>query len=382
MIYRRQLDLSSLIKKKSLFLMGPRGTGKTFLIGQNVKADRVWDLLDDEIFAKLTRRPKLLGEGIEKKNPVIVIDEIQKLPRLLDEVHRLIESREVRFLMTGSSARKLKRKGANLLAGRAWQAGLFPLTSAEIPDFSLIRYLNRGGLPSNYNSNDAIENLSAYVDLYLRQEIVEEALTRKVENFVRFLDVLGVSNGEELNFQSLASDCGVPHATLHNYLMIIEDTLLGFSLPAFTKSKKRKAITRSKFYFFDIGVTNILGQRGEIKPKSELFGKAFEHFLLLELRAYLNYRRLRTLMYYWRSTSKFEVDCIVGKSWAFEFKSTDLVSEKHLKGLRALREEGLIKNYAIISQDTEKRKVDGILVYPWKDFLTDLWADKLRLDVA
>lgn len=379
MIYNRELDLGGLVKKKSLFLMGPRGTGKTYLIRKTLKADKVWDLLDDESFSALTRRPKLLGESIDRKGSIIVIDEIQKMPRLLDEVHRLIEAKGFHFLLTGSSARKLKRGGANLLAGRAWQAGLFPLTFSEIKNFSLSEYLNRGGLPANYSSSDSSENLAAYVDLYLRQEIVEEALTRKVENFARFLDVLALTNGEELNFQNLASDCGVPQSTLHNYLTMIEDTLLGFSLPAFLETKKRKAITRSKFYFFDLGVTNSLSQRGEIKPKSELFGKAFEHFLILELRAYLSYRRLRTQMSYWRSTSKFEVDCIVGNDWALEFKATDLVSDRHLKGLKALREEKLIKNYAIISQDSEKRKVDGVIIYPWREFLTDLWHDKIPL---
>lgn len=379
MIYPRQLNLSALIQKKSHFLFGPRSTGKTFLIEHQLPKAKVYNLLDSDIFARLLRRPKLLSEEVSHPGQLIVIDEIQKLPSLLDEVQRLMTSKQIRFLLTGSSARKLKRGGANLLGGRAWEARLFPLSYSEIPDFSLLTYFNCGGLPSIYSSPYFQDELKNYVNLYLREEILAEALVRKLESFTRFLDTLALNNGEELNFEGLSSDSGVPARTLENYIRVLEDTLFGFQAPPFGQTKKRKAITRSKFYFFDIGIVNHLAQRGEIKEKSELFGKCFEHFLMLELRAYLSYRNSSYPLQYWRSTSGFEVDAIVGKKMALEFKATDLVSEKHLKGLSALKEEKMIDYFAVVSLDPVPRKIHGISICPWQDFLKNLWADKLPM---
>jgi len=331
------------------------------------------------VFARLARRPKLLSEETGPAEPLIVIDEIQKLPSLLDEVQRLMETRGLRFLLTGSSARKLRRGGVNLLGGRAREAQLHPLASPEIPDFDLLTYLNRGGIPRIFSSTEPHEDLRSYANLYLREEIQAEALVRRVEQFARFMDVIALQNGEELNYQNLSSDCGVPARTLHNYLQILEDTLLGFPMHAFRATKKRKAISRSKFFLFDVGVTNALAQRAEIRPRSELFGKCFEHFLILEIRAYLSYRRLthRRAMSYWRSTSGYEVDCVLGDRIALEFKSSDCVSERHLRGLKALREEGLVRDYAVVSMDPEPRRVDGITIHPWRSFLSALWADQL-----
>jgi uncharacterized protein len=378
MIYQRFLKLPDLIEKKSFFLFGPRATGKTTLIKTQLKGAKIYDLLDAEIYNRLLRRPKILEEEIEDLKQIIVIDEVQKLPHILDEVHRLIAEKNVRFLLTGSSARKLKRGGANLLAGRAWEAQLFSLSSIEIKNFDLLRYLNRGGLPQVYHSNDYQEELNSYVHTYLREEIQAEAVTRNVQAFAEFLDTIALSNGQEINYQSLASDCQVSTSTLKNYLQILTDTLLGFHLPGFSKTKKRKAINRSKFYLFDVGVTNQLCQRGEIKPKSELFGSAFEHFIITEMRSALSYFRSQKKMSYWRSTSQFEVDLLVGQDLAIEIKSTDLVQDKHLKGLRALKEEGLFKNYLVVSLDPSQRKTsDGIEVLPWQVFLKRLWEKKL-----
>lgn len=310
--------------------------------------------------------------------PVVVIDEVQKLPEILDEVHRLIEGKRQRFLLTGSSARKLKRGGANLLAGRAWWAELFPLTSREIPDFDLLTYLNRGGLPAIYPSDDSYEELRAYAALYLKEEIQNEALTRKIAQFSEFLELIALSNGEEISYQSIAGDCGVSANSVKNYVQILEDTLLAFQLKAFTKTQKRKAISRSKLYLFDIGVTNSLANRGEIRPASELFGKAFEHFIMMEVRAFLSYARKNVDMYYWRSTSQFEVDLILGDHWAIEIKGATSISDKHLKGIRALKEEGNIKNFAVVSLDQNERKTtDNITVFPWNAFLKRLWNGEL-----
>jgi predicted AAA+ superfamily ATPase len=319
------------------------------------------------------KNPSILAE--QKLKPIIVIDEVQKLPEILDEVHRLIESRGLTFLLTGSSARKLKRGGANLLAGRAWWAELFPLTSMEIPDFDLLTYLNRGGLPAVYPSDDYVEELSAYSALYLKEEIQNEALTRKLAHFSEFLDLMALSNGEEISYRSISGDCGVSAGSVKNYIQILEDTLVAFQLKAYTNTRKRKAISRAKLYLFDIGVTNSLARRGDILDGSELFGKAFEHFVLLEVRAFLSYARKVEKMYYWRSTSQFEVNLILDSRLAIEIKSAASIQSKHLKGLRALKEEGIIQNFAVVSRDRYERVTkDGIRIYPWQRFLEDLWG--------
>ena len=259
-MYSRKLNLLKLLEKKSFFLFGARSTGKTTLIDLQLPGAKIYDLLDAEVFSKLLKRPKLIEEESTGPETVIVIDEIQKMPRLLDEVHRLIQKKQLRFLLTGSSARKLKHGGANLLAGRAWVASLFPLVSAEIPDFDLVTYLNRGGLPQIYGSSDFEEELRSYINVYLKEEINAEAVVRQVAAFSEFLDLIALSNGQEINYESFASDCQVSPGTLKNYIQILEDTLLGFRIPGYTKTRKRKAITRSKHYLFDIGVTNALCQ--------------------------------------------------------------------------------------------------------------------------
>ncbi len=377
-IFKRRLDLKKLLEKKSYFLLGPRSTGKTFLLQQQLPQAKIYDLLDNDTFNRLTRRPKILEEELEREDRLVVVDEVQRLPSLLDEVQKLIQTRAVRFLLTGSSARKLKRGGANLLGGRAWMASLFPLTFSEIPGFDLINYFNRGGIPPVYLSSYPTEELRNYVALYLREEVQAEALTRNIGGFARFLDVMALQNGEELNYQGIASDAGVPARTVLNYVQILEDTLLGFQVSSFGATLKRKAISRSKFFFFDIGVVNALAHRGEIKSKSELFGRCFEHFLFLELRAYLSYENQDLPLQYWRSTSGYEVDCVIGKEWALKFKATNLVLDRHLSGLRALREEKLIKNFAVVSLDSYKRKMGDIWVYPWREFLTNLWNRKIQ----
>ena len=377
-MYHRRLNLVKLLNLKSFFLFGPRQTGKTTLLSASFPEARVYDLLDSDDYEKLLRRPKILEEECPDPRQLIVIDEIQKIPRLLDEVQRLITKKNMRFLLTGSSSRKIKRGGANLLAGRAWEAQLFPLTWSEIDDFDLIKYLNRGGLPQVYLSARPDEELKSYVSTYLREEIQSEALTRNIQAFAHFLDAISLSNGYEINYEQLASDCQVSPSTLKNYLQILEDTLLGFRLPAFTKTKKRKPIARSKHFLFDIGVTNKLCHRGEIKAKSDLFGRCFEHFIILEVRAFLSYTRSDLEMTYWRTTSQFEVDLIIGQQLAIELKATEMVHDRHLKGLRALKEEQLVKRYIVVSLDRTPRLTDdGIQIVPWQMFLNELWSGSL-----
>lgn len=376
-MYQRILNLSELLQKRSYFLFGPRASGKTTLIKASLPNAKRYDLLNATTYSRLMRDPTLI-EQETKAGELVVIDEIQKLPMILDEVHRLIEARGQRFLLTGSSARKLRRGGANLLAGRAYQAALFPLTSAEIPEFDLLEYINTTGLPEFYGRRESRDFLDAYVSTYLKEEIQGEGLVRNLPAFCRFLDVVALSNGEELNFANVASDAAVPVRTLQGYFSILEETLIGFTVPAFESTKKRKAISRPKFYLFDIGVTNYLTKRGEIRFGSELFGKALEHFIALELRAWLSYTKLRASLQYWRSVSKFEVDFVVGEKFAVEVKATTQVSDKHLKGLRAFADEKIVDQYFVVSCDPVKRVTpDGIVIYPWAEFLRLLWAGEL-----
>ena len=372
-MYKRSLNLGNMLKKRSFFLFGPRATGKSTLIDNDLKESKIYDLLDPKTFERLLRNPGVISEETSPSD-IVVIDEIQKLPQILDEVHRLISKRKQIFLLTGSSARKLRRGAANLLAGRAFTAELLPLTSQEIDDFDLLKYVNTTGLPEFYGEQMAKEFLRAYVGTYLKEEIQAESLTRNLSNFTRFLEVCAICNGEEISYAGIASDTGINVKTVEGYFKILEDTLIGFQVPAFRKTTKRKAIARSKHYFFDIGVVNNLAKRGKVEYKSELFGKTFEHFIALELRAFLSYKRIDEPLQYWRSTSKFEVDFIIGDSLAIEVKGSDNISNKHLKGLRALKEEGLIKDYCVVSLDSNKRITeDGITIWPYLEFLDWLW---------
>lgn len=375
-MYDRILKLPKLLEKKSHFLFGARATGKSTLILQNLPEAQVIDLLHAKTFTTLVRNPSILGEMILDHAKYVVIDEIQKLPILLDEVQRLITSKNINFLLTGSSARKLKHGGANLLAGRAREARLFPLVSREIPDFDLLRLMNQGGLPSIYLSDEPEEDLTAYIDTYLREEIKAEAVTRNVTAFTEFLDVIARTNGQEVNYESFASDLQISPSSFKNYLQILDDTLIGFRLPGFTDTKKRKATSRAKHYLFDLGVTKHLANIGKILPESKAFGDAFEHFLILEVRAYLSYKRLSQTkpMHYWRSTSQFEVDLLVGQDLAIEIKSTSTPSPKHLKGLRALAEEKIFKRFILVcTVDQVRRTEDAIDILPWQTFLAMLW---------
>lgn len=376
-IYTRTLAIVERLKKRSHFLFGPRGTGKSTLITQTLPHVKVYDLLEAYEFQRLVREPQLIAEETDP-DMWVVIDEIQKLPSLLDEVQRLIVKRKQTFLLTGSSARKLRKGGANLLAGRAFEMNLFPLTSQEIPDFDLLKYLNTTGLPEFYGSADCSHYLKAYIGTYLQLEIQSEALTRNLSNFVRFLEVVALSNGEEINYANLSSDCGVPVRTVVAYFEILNDTLIGFPVAPFLFTTKRKAITRSKYFLFDVGVVNALTKRGYVEAGSELFGRLFEHFIALELRAFLSYRNIDIPLQYWRSTSHFEVDFVLGHKIAIEVKSTDLVMDKHLNGLRAFKEEGQVQKYYVVSRDPNVRVThDEITILPWEIFLQRLWQGML-----
>ncbi|OFW88926.1 MAG: ATPase [Alphaproteobacteria bacterium RIFCSPHIGHO2_01_FULL_40_8] len=380
MTYNRELNLTGILAKKSIFLFGPRTVGKTYLIRQQLgKEALLINLLNSEMYLRLSSNPSLIrGIISDSKKKLIVIDEIQRIPELLNEVHDLIETQKLRFLLTGSSARKLRGRGINLLAGRAWQANLFPLTSSEIKKFYLSRYLQFGGLPAVYGSKYPEEELDAYVNTYLKEEIQAESLIRKIPAFTRFLQVAALTSGQMINFSNIASDAAAPLSTVREYYQILQDTLVGFMLPAWTKSKKRKAITTAKFYFFDIGVRNAIAGIKKIDPLSEIYGQAFEHFLILETRAYLSYRRVKKEISYWRSKNGHEVDLIIGNEIAIEIKSTKSVADRHLKNLNYLAEEKITKRHILVSQDNLNRKSGKIEIMHWQKFLEILWQNKLQ----
>ena len=370
----RRLELSRLAARKSLFLFGPRQTGKTALVRHTLPQARHYDLLDGDVFLTLSRRPAQLAEELGANERLVVLDEIQKLPALLDEVHRLIEQKQVRFVLTGSSARKLRRGGVNLLGGRAPSRTLHPFTFHELgAAFDLTKALDRGLLPSVYFSTSPREDLRAYAGTYLKEEIAAEALTRNVPAFSRFLEVAALSHGTMLNYAAVASDAQLPASTVREYFHILEDTLIARPLPSWTRSRTRKAIGTAKHYFFDSGVARHLQHRSGLARRSPEFGEAFETFILHELSTYLDYTEAMPLGY-WRSASGFEVDFVLADKTAIEVKAKTPIGERDLRGLRALKEEALLKHYVLVSQEPRPRTVDGIRILPWQDFLGELWA--------
>jgi len=370
----RSIDLHALLKNKSHFLLGPRQTGKTFLIQHALKNIRVYDLLDHAIYLALSQNPGRIAQELTPKDRIVVIDEIQRLPELLNEVHRLIESRGVRFLLTGSSARKLRRGGVNLLGGRARTKYLHPLTYKELGDrFDLRRATERGLLPSIYFSDDPRADLQSYAGAYLQQEIVAEGATRNVPAFSRFLKVAAFCNGTIVNFTNVANDAQVKRTTVYEYFEILKDTLILHELPPWKRTKKRKPLASSKYYFFDVGVVSALQGR-RFRPGTPEFGEAVETYLLHELMSYRDYVSEEPLSY-WRSTTGFEVDFIIGDHTAVEVKAKENVSAQDLKSLRAFAEEKQVKRYLCVSLEPRARKIDGISVLPLSEFLEALWNE-------
>ena len=369
----RALDLAGLLAKKSHFLLGPRQTGKTTLIRQSLPGTPVYDLLESATWLSLSQNPGRLAEELPSKTRAVVIDEIQRLPQLLNEVHRLIEERRIHFLLTGSSARALRRGGVNLLGGRARTRFLHPLTWLELgPRFDLERAVTYGTLPSIWFSDDPRADLAAYAGAYLQQEVVFEGAARNLPAFSRFLRVAALGNGQIINFTSVASDAQVPRTTIYEYFEVLKDTLVLFEVPAWRRSVKRKPLVSSKFYFFDIGVANVLaGRRPD--PGTPEFGTAFEAWLLHEMRTYCDYRAPQDLSF-WRTASGYEVDFILGDHTAIEVKGKSNVPARDLKALRALAEEAKLRRTLCVSLEPRPRVVDGVEILPYATFIEALWA--------
>jgi len=379
-MYKRKQSLADR-GTESCFLWGARQTGKSTLLKDIFPVTPRYDLLLSDEYGRLRTRPSLLREELLAEPPgnrPVVIDEVQKIPELLDEVQWLIVNHRVQFILCGSSARKLKRSGANLLGGRALRFELFPLVYPEIPDFDLLRALNNGLLPRHYQAARPQGLMEAYVGDYLKEEISAEALTRNIPAFSRFLESAAFSNGEIANYQNIAAECGVSAPTVKQYFQILEDTLIARLVPSFQKRPKRRVIQAPRFYFFDLGLANFLLKRGQILPRSEAFGKAFEHFIYQELAAHSPYSGLHYPISYWRTASQLEVDFVLGDHQvAIEVKGTEQAASHHGRGLKAFGEEYKTKHSIIVSMDPKPRVVNGIAILPWEIFLKRLWADEI-----
>lgn len=360
----------------SIFLFGARQTGKSTALRQQFPKEIYIDLLDSDVRNRLERRPALLYEMLKDKGEgtIVIIDEIPEVPKLLNEVHRLITEKNLRFVLCGSSARKLKRKGTNTLGGRAFPIFFHPLVSAELPDFDIDRAVNYGMIPSHYLAKNPERRLAAYIDVYLKQEIKEESLVRNLSAFQRFLEVAAISDGEIINNNNIAQECGVSATTVNSYFDILEDTFIGYRLPAYTKVVQRRLVQAPRFYFFDVGVANYLMHRRRLVRGTTEYGHAFEHLVIQELIAYMHYTHQDEKLSYWRTYAGTEVDVIIGDARiAIEIKSVEEVLPKHLKGLKAFGEEHPECHRIIVSHDIFPRKIGDIECIPVKEFLHRLW---------
>ncbi len=378
MIIRKQRFEGS--GQESIFLWGARQTGKSTLL-KSLFPNALWfDLLKSDIFIRYQNSPHQFREVIlaAPAANLVIVDEIQKIPALLDEIHWLMVNHHTQFILSGSSARKILRSGANLLGGRALRYELYPLIQAEIPDFNLMKALNNGLLPRHYLSENPKKMIEAYIGNYLRDEIIAEAKIRNINAFSQFLESAAFSNGEMVNHTNIAAECGVSAPTVREYFQILEDTLIGRFLPSFQKKPKRRVIQAPKFYYFDIGIANYLLKRGKIEIGSEAFGNSFEHFIYQELYAHSKYSNLNYTISYWRTISQIEVDFILGDhEVAIEVKSTHNVQPRHVKALHHFSEEYNTKKLIVVSNDPLERLMGNVLVLPWKIFLEKLWAGEI-----
>lgn len=370
-------------KQGSVFLFGARQTGKTTLLLSIFPKSKYYDLLENDTYERLRRNPSLLRQELSQCRPgeIVIIDEIQLIPELLNEVHWLITRSNIHFILSGSSARKIRRKGVNALGGRAIRNVLYPLVSAEIENFDIIRAVNHGMLPTHYLSPDGRilqKRLQAYISVYLKEEIAAEALVRRLPSFTRFMEVAAVTNGEMVNYNNVARDCGVDAKTAKEYFNILEQTLIGYMVPAFSKTVKRRINQSPRFYYFDVAIPNYLLHKHNLQPGSDDFGHAFEHLMIEELVAYLGYNEIENGLSYWHTYTGYEVDAVLGDAQvAIEFKSSTEVKSKHLRGLKAFKDEHPDARLIIVSLDAQPRYFQDVEVMPALHFLRELWQGKI-----
>ncbi len=381
-MYNRLLNKAS----RSTFVFGPRGVGKSTWARQEFPSATTYDLLDQRLFLDLTKDPNTLYRQLARHEPGdwVFIDEIQRVPEILNEVHRLIENRRLNVLMTGSSARKLRRGGVNLLGGRASRKLMFPLVSAELgDDFDLDAALQFGTLPTAVAGSHVIEYLDSYVQLYMQQEIVAETLIRNVGNFARFLEVAARQNGQTVNPTSIARDVGVARATVVSHFEILNDTLLGTWLPTWKKKESNKQLQQSKFYFFDCGVVRAISSRIAEAPSDQEIGVLLETYLHNEIRAFLEYSNLRYPLRYWRTYDGAEVDFVIEtpeRVVAIEVKSSNAWQQKFNRGLRRFVRESRdpTKIHSMgVYRGSKAEWWDDINVLPVAEFLTRLWQREI-----
>lgn len=369
------------IREDSMFLWGPRQTGKSTLLKQLFPDAPYYDLLKSEVYTLYKMKPSRLRDEcmMMDEGEVVIIDEVQKIPELLDEVHWLMVNRGIHFILCGSSARKLKRSGANLLGGRAIRKTLHPLVSAEIPDFDIDKAVNAGMLPRHYLVSSPAKRIQAYVGDYLQQEVIAEALVRNLDSFTRFMEVAAISDGEMVNYTKIASECGVSSKTVKEYFVILQDTLLGYMLPAYTKTVKRRVQVTPKFYYFDVGITNYLLHRDPLRRGTAEYGHAFEHLVVQEVMAYMDYSEAMKGLSFWHTQNNvYEVDLVVGNAEvAIEIKSSDNVTTSHLKGLKAFGEEHPDCKLIVVSLEERPRMMNGVEIWPAQAFLKRLWDGKV-----
>ncbi len=378
--------IMDLPNRQSAFLWGPRKTGKSTYLNQTFPDSIVFDFLKTDLMLDFSRHPSLLRERILAQSDTrlvhpVILDEVQRVPPLLDEVHWLIENRGLRFILCGSSARKLKRGGANLLGGRAWRYEMFPIVTDELNGgkIDLLTILNRGLVPDHYVSSQYRRSLNAYLQDYLKEEVFAEGLTRSVPAFSRFFEAMGYAHGELINFSNVARECGVSSKTVKEYYQILVDTLLGSMVAPFKKRQSRQVITRSsKFYLFDVGVAGILEKRLLTETRGPVFGKAFEHFIFCELKAHASYSEILYDIRFWRTKSGLEVDFVLGDGEvAIEIKGTSRVDARSLRSLRTFVEEYVPRKAFVVCNEPEERIVGAIRIVPWRMFLRMLWSGEV-----
>ncbi len=378
-MYHRIFDVENRLDE-AMFLFGARQTGKSTLLKERFPKAIYIDLLKSDVRTRFKQHSEEFRESLLRYPPetLVIVDEIQKVPDLLDEVHWLMVEKGLWFILSGSSARKIRKSGANNLGGRAIPETLFPLVSAEIPDFDIERAVQNGMIPRHYMVANAHNRMRAYIDLYVKEEIIEEALVQNVDEFIRFMEVAAIMDGEILNYENVASDCGVSANTVKAYYKILVDTLLGFEVPAYRKVIKRKLYKSPRFYYFDIGIANHLTKRYQLAPKTPEYGHAFEHLIMQEIVAYLAYTNSDEELTYWHTYENIEVDAIIGDARvAIEIKSTDHVDHGDKKGIMEFAKEHPNAKQILVSRDRISRRSGNVDLYYVTDFFKALWAGEI-----
>jgi uncharacterized protein len=379
-MYSRLIDIS-LPEGKTAFLWGARQTGKSTYLKKRFKTQTSFNLLDTDLFLEFTRTPSRMREIVlslkdqGKLVQPVIIDEVQKIPALLDEIHFLIEEKKISFLLAGSSARKLKRGHGNLLGGRAWRFQMHPLVYREIPDFKLLRALRNGLLPSHYLEEDPGRSITAYITDYIKEEIAAEGIARNIPAFSRFVESLRFVNGELVNYTAIARDCGVDSKTVKSYFQILSDTLMGTMVLPFKQRPKRTVLTEiPKFYLFDVGIAGHIEKRSIPDESGREFGRAFEHFIFMEIQAYRSYSNKNFDVSFWRTPQGQEVDFVIDNgAIAIEVKGTKSVDDSDLKNMRAFNSDYRPKKSIVVSNERHARKTSAAEILPWREFLDRLW---------